>query len=169
MFYIIQMALLILILSLSAFFAHLAYTTQVSSWAIGACIELMIAILPAREIYKYHAELRGMPFLLRLQFAKIIIAQVKAGEWTPNPIDYQYGSEIYNLVRNGQKMWVGSGSQFLRIDDKNVFGDLLRLYVWHSAVKYVVNEANSKFVKKQTAVDIINTTLDKKPTLKVVK
>lgn len=173
MFYISSILIALFNGTAATWFLYGAFTNEgtVSAiYFIGSVFLYVLFTFMCIEVYGYHKKVKGMPFSLRLNMAKTIISQVKAGEWKPYVYpSYVNQKEIFDLVRNDQEMWVANGSFSLSINKQEVLGELLKLYVWHTAVKQVVKEANNKLANPQSGTDIINKTIGNKPTLKVVK
>jgi hypothetical protein len=125
------------------------------------------ALVGTYNAYCIFADRSELSFSVRLYLAKTVIAQVKAGEWIPE--ENQFQSQTYNILRNGQKMWVANGAWFLQVDNVNIFGDILKHYVWHKAVKQIVNEADKKYKDIDKITTVAKKVLGEKPTLTIVK
>jgi hypothetical protein len=67
-------------------------------------------------------------FIQHYKNAKTCIAQIKRGEWVAewNPISGAY----LTAYRGNLELWIGNGSFFCDICDKNYFGILFRHWVW---------------------------------------
>lgn len=67
-------------------------------------------------------------FMRHYHNAKICVAQIKRGEWTPswNPLSRSY----ITAERSGRELWLANGPWFCDIDNKNYFGLLWRWRVW---------------------------------------
>jgi hypothetical protein len=136
---------------------------NVSIHVVNIFVQTLLGIFNAYYIF---AGSNKLPFSLRLKLANTVIEQVKAGEWKPEENRFQ--TQVYNLMRNGQNMWIANGAWFLNVDGEDLFGDILKHYVWHKAVKQAAKDANKKY-DKPTATIAANKVLGEKPTLTIVK
>jgi len=129
-------------------------------------LNVLIGGYTVYALYQDHKKIKSMTFSLRYKVAQTLILQIKAGEW--KPVLYRNQEKVYNLERNGQRMWVANGADFLTIDDQDLLGYILKHYVWNKAAKQVAIEANKAF-PPPNKVNIANKLITEKPTLKVVK
>lgn len=170
--FVMRLFLLLFTGTFTGFSIYCIYTQAGSFWVhmVSGIVQTILFVLTAREMHKEHKKINGVPFSNRLSLAKMIIAQVKDGEWKPtkNP----FFSECYELERNGCTMWVANGAWGLKFDKTELLGQILNSYVWHVAVKHVVKAENKRLsvTRGKTREDIINElNSSSKPTLKVVK
>jgi hypothetical protein len=72
---------------------------------------------------------------------KAVIKQINNNEWKPrlNPLT----QSCLTAHRDGRELWLGNGSFFCDVDDGNVFGYILRHYVYHKATKKLKRKCES--------------------------
>jgi len=82
-------------------------------------------------------------YRLKWKNANAVIDQLNNNEWR---FKYNEHSQRYlTAYRKGRELWIGSsGAWFLTVDSKNVFGHVLKHYVWWMAVRKALKKVNKK-------------------------
>ncbi|MFP1749211.1 hypothetical protein [Lonsdalea quercina] len=77
-------------------------------------------------------------FALRFRNAKVVINQIKSGEWSEKDL---FSGVLYAVYRDGRKLWLANGSFFCDLVDPETnehigaFGLIWRHWVWFSAAR----------------------------------
>ena len=97
--------------------------------------------------------LRGVEvkdFITRFKNARKVIQQIRSGEWVPR--FNSFSCEHLTAKRDGLELWLGNGSFFCEIRDKDCFGLFWRHYVWWSAARKLKADADNLQKKKSLLV-----------------
>jgi hypothetical protein len=97
--------------------------------------------------------------MTKFQRARLVIQQIKNGEWIPRYNDIDSGH--LTAHRNGVELWIGNGAWFCDIKETNAFGYVFRHYVWWAAARKLKRDAdkNKKYQNENERYSKIDASL----------